>query len=68
MQELLKNLLVELHNCYFKPNGFKKKQQRFFRELDQVMQAVEFQSSQWNTKGDAIIFFVNIHTRACLCG
>ena len=61
MQGLLKDLLTELHSRYFKPNGFKKTRHRFSREVDGVMQEVEFQSSQWNMKGDAITFYVNIH-------
>lgn len=60
MQLLLKKLLTELHILYFKPNGFKKKAQRFNREKDKVMQGVDFQSSSWNSKGGAITFYVNI--------
>jgi hypothetical protein len=60
MQELIKNLLTELHDLYFKPNGFTKKRNRFYRKVDTVMHEVEFQSSQWNTKGDPITFYINI--------
>ncbi len=60
MQELLKSLITKLHTAYFKPNGFKKERQRFWREIDTVMQEVEFQSSQWNSSDDPITFYVNI--------
>ncbi len=61
MMKVLKDLISEFHELYFKPNGFKKKRQRFYREIDKVMQEVEFQSSQWNSEGEPITFYVNIH-------
>lgn len=63
MQDLLKSLLAELHSQYFKQNGFKKLRNRFCRELEGVVQEVEVQSSQWNIKGEAITFYVNISVR-----
>ena len=60
MQQSLNDLLSALHECYFKPNGFKKVRHHFTREVDGVMQDVEFQSSQWNTRGHPITFYVNI--------
>jgi hypothetical protein len=60
MQELLKSMLTELHAAYFKPNGFTKERQRFRREVDTVMQQVEFQSSQWNSSDGPVRFYVNI--------
>jgi hypothetical protein len=60
MQEILKSLLADLHADYFKPNGFKKERHRFQRTVDSVMQEVEFQSSQWNSEGSPITFYVNI--------
>lgn len=60
MQEILKRLLTELHTAYFKPNGFTKERQRFRREIDTVMQQVEFQSSQWNSSDSPLRFYVNI--------
>ncbi|MBK8812722.1 MAG: DUF4304 domain-containing protein [Acidobacteria bacterium] len=60
MQESLKRLIAELHAAYFKPNGFKKERQRFRRDVDVVMQEVEFQSSSWNSSGGPVTFFVNI--------
>jgi hypothetical protein len=59
--KLLKDLITELHGLYFKPNGFRKRRQRFWREYDNVMQEIEFQSSQWNSEGDPNTFYVNIH-------
>jgi hypothetical protein len=61
MQAILKNLLSELHTLYFKPNGFTKKRHRFSRQVDSVMQEIEFQSSQWNSAGEPVGFYVNIH-------
>ena len=60
MQELLKRMLAELHAAYLKPNGFTKDRQRFRRAMDDVVQEVEFQSSQWNSSGGPIRFYVNI--------
>src|SRR5262245_26053860 len=60
MQKPLKRLIAELHTAYFKPNGFKKERQRFRRDLDTVMQEVEFQSSQWNSPDGPVTFYVNI--------
>ncbi|MEO5916601.1 MAG: DUF4304 domain-containing protein [Luteolibacter sp.] len=60
MQHLLKLLLIDLHTGYFKVNGFKKVRNKFLRELDGVIQEVEFQSSRWNTKGEAAVFYVNV--------
>jgi Domain of unknown function (DUF4304) len=60
MSPLLKGLLSELHQLYFKPNGFSKKRQRFQRDIDIVMQEVEFQSSQWNSATDPTRFYVNV--------
>jgi hypothetical protein len=60
MQELLKRLLSELHAAYFKPNGFTKERQRFRRDVDEVMQEVDFQSSAWNSSGGPVTFYVNI--------
>ena len=60
MQELLKRMLTELDTAYFKPNGFTKKRQRFRREVDSVMQEVEFEASQWNSSGGPVKFYVNI--------
>ena len=60
MQESLKFLIAELHTAYFKPNGFKKHRQRFRRDVETVMQEVEFQSCSWNSSGGPITFYVNI--------
>jgi hypothetical protein len=60
MRETLKHLLTELHTGYFKPNGFTKKRQHFCRDVDTVMQDVEFQASQWNSSDDLVTFYVNI--------
>lgn len=60
MQESLKSLIAELHTAYFKPNGFKKERQRFRRDVDTVMQEVEFQSSSWNSSGGPVTFYVNL--------
>ena len=60
VQELLGALLDELHALYFKPDGFKKQRQRFNRRLDNVIQEVGFQSSQWNATGQPITFYVNV--------
>lgn len=60
MQEPLKRLIAELHTAYFKPNGFKKERHRFRRDVDTVMQEVEFQSSSWNSSGEPVTFYVNI--------
>lgn len=60
MQQLLKSLIAELHDAYFKPNGFKKERQRFRRVIDVAMQEVEFQSSQWNCSDGPITFYVNV--------
>jgi len=60
MQESLKRLIAELHTAYFKPNGFMKDRQRFRRDVDVVMQEVEFQSSSWNSSGGPVTFYVNI--------
>jgi hypothetical protein len=60
MQPLLKGLLSDLHAGFFKPNGFAKKRQRFQRDVDAVMQEVDFQSSQWNSRTDPIRFYVNV--------
>ena len=60
MQESLKRLVAELHVAYFKPNGFRKERQHFHRELGKVMQAVEFQSSSWNSSIEPVTFYVNI--------
>jgi len=60
MQQLLKRLIAELHATYFKSHGFKKERQRFRREVDTVMQEVEFESSQWNSSDAPITFYVNI--------
>jgi hypothetical protein len=59
MKPSLKSLLAELHTAYFKPNGFKKERQRFRRDLDSVMQVVEFQSSAWNAADGPVTFYVN---------
>lgn len=60
MHDLLKRLLTELHAGYFKPNGFSKERQRFRRVVDDVMQEVDFQSSQWNSSSGPTRFYVNI--------
>lgn len=60
MHDLLKCLLTELHAGYFKPNGFSKERQRFRRTVDEVMQEVNFQSSQWNSAPGPTRFYVNI--------
>ncbi|MFO0938292.1 MAG: DUF4304 domain-containing protein [Gemmataceae bacterium] len=60
MQKLLKRLIAGLHAAYFKPNGFKKERQRFRRIVDTLIQEVEFQSSSWNSSGEAVTFYVNI--------
>jgi Domain of unknown function (DUF4304) len=60
MSPLLKDLLSELHQLYFKPNGFSKTRQRFRRDIDVAMQEVEFQSSQWNSAADPTRFYVNV--------
>lgn len=60
MQPLLKNLLTELHQVYFKQAGSSKKAQRFRREIDGAMEEVEFQSSQWNSAAGPITFYVNL--------
>jgi hypothetical protein len=60
MQVSLKRLIAELHTAYFKPNGFKKERQRFRRDVDAVMQEVEFQSSAWNSSDRPVTFYVNI--------
>jgi hypothetical protein len=60
MQEILKSLLADLHTDYFKPNGFKKERQRFRRIVELVIHEVDFQSSQWNSEGSPITFYVNI--------
>ena len=48
MQETLKRLIAELHTAYFKPNGLRKERQRFRRDVNTVMQQLEFQSSSWD--------------------
>ncbi len=60
MQDLLKRLLSDLHTAYFQACGFKKQRQRFRRDVDNVMQEVDFQSSSWNSMGEPIRFYVNI--------
>ena len=60
MQEIIKRLLTDLHADYFKPSGFTKERQRFWREIDSVMQEVDFQSSQWNSADSPITFYVKI--------
>ena len=60
MQEILGTLLGDLHALYFKPSGFKKQRQRFSRLADGVMQEIGFQSSQWNSVGQPITFYVNV--------
>ena len=60
MQEALQRLITELHTAYFKPNGFKKERHRFQRDVDAALQEVEFQSSQWNSSGGPVTFYVNI--------
>ena len=60
MHNLLKRLLTELHAGYFKPNGFSKERQRFRRTVDEVMQEVDFQSSQWNSSPAPTRFYVDI--------
>ena len=60
MQESLKRLITELHTAYFKPSGFKKERQHFRRDVDNVMQDVEFQSSSWNSSGGPVTFYVNV--------
>jgi hypothetical protein len=60
MQEPLKCLIAALHAAYFKPNGFKKERQRFRRDVDTIMQEVEFQSSSWNSSGGPVTFYVNL--------
>ena len=60
MHALLKNLLADLHSAYFKPNGFGKSRQRFRRARNNVVEEVEFQSSQWNSSGDPPRFYVNV--------
>ena len=60
MQGLLKRHMSELHSAYFKPNGFKKEPHRFRRNVNTAVQEVEFQSSQWNSTGEPVTFYVNI--------
>lgn len=60
MQQLIKSLITELHANFFKPNGFTKERQRFRRVIDTAMQEVGFQSSQWNSSGGPITFYVNV--------
>ena len=56
----MQELLGDLHALYFKPQGFKKQRQRFTRCVDSVMQEVGFQSSQWNSVGQPLTFYVNV--------
>ena len=60
MQEPLKRLIAGLHAAYFKPQGFRKDRQRFRRDVDTVLQEVEFQSSSWNSTDGPVTFYVNI--------
>jgi hypothetical protein len=60
VQPVLKHLLSELHERYFKPTGFSKTRQRFRRNVGVAMQEVDFQSSQWNSQSDPIRFYVNV--------
>jgi len=60
MQQLLKSLIAELHIAFFKPNGFKKERNRFLRVIGATMQAIEFQSSRWNSSDGPISFYINI--------
>jgi Domain of unknown function (DUF4304) len=60
MQEPLKQLISDLHVAFFKPNGFKKLRHRFRRDLEEIMQEVQFESSSWNSTGAPIRFYVNI--------
>jgi hypothetical protein len=60
MQPILRLLLSELHESYFKPSGFSKGKQRFRRDVGPAMQEVYFQSSQWNSQSDPIRFYVEI--------
>jgi hypothetical protein len=60
MHDLLRRLLTELHAGYFKPSGFSKERQRFRRTVDEVMQEVDFQSSQWNSSSGPARFYINI--------
>jgi hypothetical protein len=61
MQEPLKRLTAELHDAYFKPNGFKKERARFRRTVDIAVQEIFFHSSRWNSSDSPVSFSIYVY-------
>ena len=60
MQDILKRMVKELHEAWFKPNGFKKTGGSFLHTDGAARQTLKFSSSRWNSANSPVQFSIYI--------
>jgi hypothetical protein len=60
LREIVTRFFSDLHRTALKQVGFKKEKHRFNREIEGRTEIIDFQGSNWNSKGEAWRFYINV--------